>query len=104
MSQYNKLIELIELHQFLDDQLQATKEQIDNESSRLADSVTVLKRKESTILTAEDGQQIFIYNRKSIGTETKIYEYHNNTRGKLIEDNVRLSVRRIKIRLANGDI
>jgi len=83
-------------------QLDEVDEQIKAEASRLAKTVTVVKRKASTILTDKNGRSIVIGS-KNTYNEVKIWEY-NGKRGKLITDGIRDSLYRIKISLAEGSI
>jgi hypothetical protein len=80
-------------------QLANVKEQIQNETSRLAKTVTVKKRKVSTVLTNEDGKSIVVskneFNRHSI------WEY-DGKQGKLLHDDMFGSLHQIKIGLAVG--
>jgi len=86
------------------DKLELALEEVNNayqeEASRLAKTVTVLKRKASIVLTSENGQQIVI-GKKNTYCEAKIWEY-DGKKGKLLADGVRSSIHSIKIMLAEG--
>jgi len=82
-------------------QRESVEEQIRAEATRLAKTVTVDRRKASTILTNKMGRSIVIGKKNTYG-EVKIWEY-NGKRGKLLTDGVRDSLYRIKISLADGE-
>ena len=92
---------LYDLADSLEKQLDEVKEQIQVESARIAKTVTVKKRKATTVLTNENGKSIVIG--KNEFNRFSIWEY-NGKRGKLLHSDMFASLNRIKIGLALGTI